>query len=302
MPYIIRLLLALLLINSLAALADAQATSAPAASQPAADAIKVGWVVSLSTFEHPGGHGVTRFDSVNALIKRFADPEIDLYAIIEPDTEGNEDVTKIVSDNFPADHVINGTDVNTLSTLNVIVCSRDWAVKDEVLDAIAKAVEGGVGLLRHLPLGATSGEQTDVGDKLQCVTDSEHFHEKAATECRVVSDHPLLSDVRKSLEDGKLTITSLNGAKGIVHGTPLIVLESDVSALAGLDAEGKPVEGKQATPPPDAKIFCPLFISEIGKGKVIACQWDGPPKALTKASENRFHIHCCQWLANRPIH
>jgi len=302
MRYIARLILALALILSLTASADDQPTSAPAASQPAADAIKVGWVVSLSTFEHTGGHGVTRFDSVTALIKRFADPEIALYAIIEPGTEANEDIVKVVSENFPADHVIDGTDVNTLATLNVIVCSRDWAVKDEVLEAIEKAVEGGVGLLRHLPLRATSAEQTEISDKLECVTNSEQFHERAATDCRVVSDHPLLHDIRGSLEDGKISITALNGPRGIVHGTPLIVLETDLSSLGGLDAQGKPVEGKQVTAPADSEIFCPLFISEIGKGKVIACQWDGPPKALTKASGNRFHIHCCQWLAGRPIH
>jgi hypothetical protein len=290
----------LLLGCSLGAWADDPAPTS-ATSQPGGDSIKVGWVVSLSTIEQPKGHGTTRFDSVTALVKRFADPEIDLYAIIEPGTESDEKIVKPVTENFPADHVIDGTDVKTLSTLQVIVCSRDWAVKDEVLEAIAKAIEGGVGLLRHLPLHAASAEQTAISDKLQCVSDSEQFHERGASECRVVCDHPLLGDFRAALEDGAMSITALNGPRGIVHGTPLIVLESDVSSLGGLDSGGKPVEGKQVTAPADAKIFCPLFVSEIGKGKVVACQWDGPPKALIKASENRFYIHCCQWLANRPI-
>jgi hypothetical protein len=206
-----------------------------------------------------------------------------------------------VGESFPTDHVISGTDVATLSTMNVIVCSRDWAVKDEVLEAIAKSVEGGVGLLRHLPLHATSGPQSEIAAKLECVTDSEYFHERAATECRIVCDHPLLKDVRGAVEDGKLTITALNGEKGIVHGTPLIAMEADVSSLGGLDSEGKVVEGKTVTAPGDTKIFCPLFVSEIGKGKVVACQWDSLPKAVVQASENRFYIHCCQWLAGKPI-
>jgi hypothetical protein len=296
-----RRLILLLFTLVLSFLPDVSAGAAATSQPAAADAIKVGWVVSQSTFQYPKGHGVTRFDSVTAAIKRFADPEIDLYAIIEPGTEANDDVVKIVTDNFPADHVIDGTSLESLKTLNVIVCSRDWAVNDEVLDAIAKAVEGGVGLLRHLPLQAASAEQTEIGDKLQCVSDSEHFTQRTATECRVVSDHPLLSDLRAEVEDGKFTMTMLNGQRGIVHGTPLIVLEEDVSAVGGLDAQGKPIEGKTATAPTDGKIFCPLFISEIGKGKVVACQWDGPPKALVKVSKNRFYIHCCQWLAGRTI-
>jgi len=299
MSILLRLILVLCFAHGLISWAD-DVSGAPA-SQPATETIKVGWVVSQTTFQYPTGHGLTRFDSVTAIIKRFADPEIDLYAIIEPGTESSEDVVKIVTDNFPADHVLDGSNVESLKTLNVIVASRDWAVNDQVLEAIAKAVEDGVGLLRHLPLRAASDEQTALSDKLQCVSDSEHFHERAATECRVVSDHPLLSGLREEVADGKFTMTMLNGQSGIVHGTPLIVLESDVASLGGLDAEGKPIEGKTATAPADTKIFCPLFISEIGKGKVVACQWDGPPKALAKASKNLFYIHCCQWLANRPL-
>ena len=297
MSTLFRVILALLLV-SVTAPADAAPASQPA---PAPDAIKVGWVVSLSTFQYPKGHGNTRFDSVNVIIKRFRDPQIDLYAIIEPGSESHEDVIKIVSDFFPADHVLDGTSAETLKTLSVIVASRDWAVNDQVLEAIATAVESGVGLLRHMPLRAASAEQTDISDKLQCITGPEDFAERAATECRVVADHPLLGDFPNTLEDRKLTMTLLSGSRGIVHGTPLIVLETDVSALDNLDPQGKPVEGKTVTAPTDAKIFCPLFISEIGKGKVVACQWDGPPKGLAAATKNRFYIHCCQWLANRPI-
>jgi hypothetical protein len=303
----IRLALAIVLACSIVVLADDPPATAPAATQaatqPAANAMKVGWVVSQSTFDQPIGHGLsTRFDSVTAIRQRFLDPEIDLYAIIEPGTEGNDELARLVSENFPADHVIDGTDVNTLSTLNVIVCSRDWAVKDEVLEGIAKAVEGGVGLLRHLPLRAASEEHTEISDKLQCLTDTEYFHERAPTECRVVSDHPLLHDLRKTLEGGKLPISALNGTKGILHGTPLIVVDGDVTSLGNVDTEGNPVAGKEVTAPGDAKIFAPLFVAQIGKGRVIACQWDSLPKPIIEATQGRFYIHCCQWLANRPIH
>jgi hypothetical protein len=44
-----------------------------------------------------------------------------------------------------------------------------------------------------------------------------------------------------------------------------------------------------------------MFVSQIGKGKVVACQWDSIPRPLFDATKGRFYIHCVQWLANRPI-
>src|SRR5688500_9830910 len=72
--------------------------SSTATTQRAQNAIKVGWVVSLSTFEHPTGHGRggDRFDSVTAIRQRFLDPEIELFALIEPGTEEVEDVINVV--------------------------------------------------------------------------------------------------------------------------------------------------------------------------------------------------------------
>ncbi len=288
-----------------------RASDKPAATQPVRP-IKVGWIVSKNTFQVPYGHGNDNFDSVTVIHKRFVDPEIELFAIIEPGTETDDDVIEVVTDNFPQDHVLDGTDAKSLAFLDVIVCSRDWAVNRDVLVAVRQAVEGGVGLLRQMPLWAAktdpnTGEivgdpHSDAANALERVSGSEYFNQRPLTDCRVVADHPLVYGLRNILPDGKITISALSGSKGIVHGTPLIVLDADLASLENVDQNGKPLDGKEVAAPQDAKIFCPLFISHIGKGRVVACQFESIPRAIVKASKGRFYINCCQWLAHRPIH
>jgi hypothetical protein len=294
-------LVALLSFCATARAQDAATEPAPATTQHSPNAMKVGWVVSQSTFEYPQGHGLgTRFDSVTAIHKRFVDRDIELYALIEPGTETNEDIATVVRDNFETDHVINGADPTELAKLDVIVCSRAWNVKDEMLDAITKAVEGGVGLLQHMPIG-TGDEPNEAAQKLDLITDPEPYFQRPLTDCRIVSEHPILSGLRGKLEDGKTQISALHGARGIVHGTPLIVLEDELNQLTNVDEQGKPKDDKGAKPPADQKLFCPLFVGELGKGRIVMCQWDSLPKAVVEHSNGRFYVHCIQWLAKREV-
>ena len=281
----------------------APSTAPAAAAQRAENPIKVGWVVSLSTFEHPTGHGPGgRADSVTAIRKRLIDPEVELFALIEPGTEENEDVINVVRSNFEADHVVSGADAAELAKLDVIVCSRAWAVKDEVLEAVAKAVEGGVGLFRHLPLrSAETQDGGEIVEKLLSIKEPEYYFERALVDCRVVADHPVLTGLRGNLEDGKTQISALHGMRGIVRGTPLIVLEDELSTLSNVDSDGKAKDEVGAKPPEDQKIFCPLYVAELGKGRILACQWDSMPKSIVEHTKGRFYVHCVQWLAKRPV-
>src|SRR5262245_66529475 len=96
-PLALLLIALALLVRQTRGQEQAAATEPSATTQHAPNAMKVGWVVSLSTFEHPSGHGMgTRFDSVTAVRKRFLDPEVELFALIEPGTESSEDVVNAV--------------------------------------------------------------------------------------------------------------------------------------------------------------------------------------------------------------
>ena len=62
------------------------------------------------------------------------------------------------------------------------------------------------------------------------------------------------------------------------------------------------------TLPPSAKserdglVFYPLYVSQLGKGRIVNCQWhNNPPPVLDPDNDGIFYLHCVQWLAHRPI-
>jgi hypothetical protein len=282
------------------------ARSTGATSQPSGNAIKVGWMVSEWTSqEHPyGTPGNT--ENVTAIRQRFMDPEIELFAIIEPDTQDSQWVQGIVKKYFKSGHVVNGGDAEALSKLDVIVLSRDWNMRKAVMEGILKAVGNGTGLLRHLAAGISQREDDELMARINCIDEPKFFWTRETIDCRVVSDHPLLAGIGTTLPEGKLSIANVNGAIGIVHGIPLIVAEEGATSAHGTEAEGLPsttgsTTNQSTSAPTDRRIFCPMFISQIGKGKVVACQWDSIPKPLVDATKGRFYIRCVQWLANRPV-
>lgn len=261
--------------------------------------IKVGWMASEWTMdEHPYGK-VGNTENVAAIRPRLDDAELEIVAIIEPGTENTGVMPQVLKKYFKGKY-ISGTDVDKLSKLDVIVCSRDWNMKPEVMQAILKAVNNGVGLFRHLGLGIRlNGDDDDDTARINCVDDPKFFWTRDPIDCRICSDHELLGGIDKSTPDKKLTISNVNGVIGIVHGTPLIVAEE------GAEAHGEIADGLPATQstsaPTDKRIFCPMFISQIGKGRVVACQWDSIPRPLIEATKGRFYIRCVEWLAHRPL-
>src|SRR5205085_8924268 len=104
--------------------------------------IKVGVVVTAHTSEQRyGAHGN------EAIAKQLKDPNIELYAIIDPGSEDEADVVAAMKQYFPEGRKIVGDDAKALAKLDVIVASRAWYMQPGVLDAIEEAVNGGVGFL-----------------------------------------------------------------------------------------------------------------------------------------------------------
>ncbi len=190
--------------------------------------------------------------------------------------------------------------------MDVIVCSRDWNMRPNVMAAILKAVGNGTGLLRHIATGLYKNDDDDADvARINCTDEPVPVWNHDPMECRIVNNHPLLAGIEKNLPDGKLMIASLNGCQGVVHGMPLIVASDVVDGIADgsgvANGTGNPSAEQVATMTTNGPVFCPMFISQIGKGRVVACQWDSIPKPLADATNGRFYIHCLQWLANRPI-
>src|SRR5205814_3731084 len=92
--------------------------------------------------------------------------------------------------------------------------------------------------------------------------------------CRIVAAHPILGDLRVGDE---ISAPMLFGAIGPIRGTPLIAAPGMRNADIGEAREWSAFVAKQlnrpATQPSSAKsfeqgaVFCPLYISQLGKGR-----------------------------------
>jgi RNA polymerase sigma factor (sigma-70 family) len=256
-------------------------------------AMKVGWLVSYS-LAHSIDYGNGYHDHVTAIRKRFLDPSIELYALVEPDSMDDDEQKQVIAQNFPPDHTLVVTDPDALRKLDVIVMSRDFAVREDVSAAIHQAVSEGTGLLIHV--GPQRVEQS-VQQALTTMTHTSYFWTRVPVPCTVVSNHPLLSGLKANLPDGQLNIANLNGCIGRLdeHGTPLIVAD-DLSR----NNVGTPEEVLHPTTQDAPKMY-PMYVSQLGKGLIVNCQWDSIPAPLVDLSNGRFYIHCCEYLAHRPL-
>ncbi len=269
--------------------------------------IKVGVIVS--TFTATGPHWPTgHYGYSHALIARqLKDPQIDLYAIVEPEMMNSEDATlrNILQQEFPAGHVIDGSSKQALQSLQVIVACRIWNLHNSVLPAVSQAVEDGVGLLDQSAMGVvTPGCYTPEASRLHAMTTPDYFWVPRDVECIVVGDHPLLANLKaKGIK--KVTVTHLNGALGRFHGTPLIAAPGVPNQFVGNSSANLPDKADASVPDPSMPpVFYPLYVAQLGKGRIVGCQWYGPQdvsRILNEAHGGRFYIHCVQWLAGKPL-
>ena len=224
---------------------------APQPNIAAGTTIKVGWMVSEWTAtEHPYGKPGT-FDSVTAIRGSFIDPQIELYAIIEPGTKDSDLIRTTLAQNFQPGRVIDGSDAGALSKLDVIVCSRDWNMRPAVMAAIVKAVENGTGLLRHVSTGIFGNEGDNEGlARINCMDDPTIFWTREPIDCVVVSDHELLAGLRKSLPEGRMKIANVNGCIGYLRGEPLIVAEAGMESATARSPKPSRRPRRRRWPPP----------------------------------------------------
>jgi hypothetical protein len=64
-----------------------------------------------------------------------------------------------------------------------------------------------------------------------------------------------------------------------------------------------PVDSGKLNDPSDPLVYFPLYLSHVGKGRMIGCGWhNAPPEELmTGGSAEAFYLRCVKWLAHRPL-
>ena len=270
--------------------------------------IKVGVLLSEMTAESWHGTGSEWDLSHQRTILSLRSPRLDLYVIFEP---GPQKIMAAQGRRFvPADHFLNGADPAALRKLDVIVAGHCWHMRNDVLDAMTKVVrDDGVGLLEQSGFGMYTPSFTPPVIALSGLSNdqqTQYFFRTDDTIATVVADHPLLKGLK--LGD-QMHVPAACGAFGAINGTPLIAAFNAADEPEPNRMEYLAKVLKRPTTAPvsadaleDGPVFCPLYVSQLGRGRIVSCQWhNNPPAALDPKQDGTFYLHCIEWLAGRPI-
>jgi len=262
-----------------------------------ADAPKVGVMFSHFTATAQLAKGLTAVNPHRRSHSYFA-PEIvtrelrqsgfNVYAVVEPGTENLGALPSILEDSALSDRIINGGDATALGQLDVIVFWLTYGMVQEVADGVSQAIRAGLGCVRHGSAGNRFEGKNVAMAALTGMDNGEYFWGGNHTEylCAVLEPHPILGD----LEVGDVVaVETLDGFTGIHWGRAL---------LSSPDGTGSD--------------FCPLYVHEVGAGRVVSCQWlelprvgpDAGPEEFISSRMNwrvEFLNRCLNWAARRPV-
>jgi hypothetical protein len=259
--------------------------------------------------DKPGG--VSRLQ----VVKHLPVGEFDIRAIVDQTVTDNDPLQEKQRATLMPGATIDVSDVPALKSLDVIIASREWYLDDAAASAIHEAVESGVGILNQCPIGLGSPGVSD-----QRILDLEGMVEENylyVPSSKVLipyivlqKDHPLLAGLAGTTVRNR----GLNGVIGTLRGTPLlaapnqtnqrgdrnsmsmdVLAQTVVPATTNSSAATNAVATSEPSEPPPA-VFFPLYVSQFGEGRIVACQWytPDPPAALAKVD---FYPRCARWLA-----
>src|SRR5207248_8869616 len=139
----------------------------------------------------------------------------------------------------------------------------------------------GTGVLIRDGLGCMEPSSGEEVSRINEFTESHFGYNPHPMECEILAAHPLLGKL--SGQTGKTIMITPNGTWGVpgAKTTPLIRVKN-MDDFRSFFASG----GGDWT-------FYPLYISELGKGKIVGCQWpawEAMPKDLASATDNSFNL------------
>jgi len=285
------LLIVLILIVAMAPVArGTEATTNPAtqaaatqaaATQPAeGHKLKVGVLVSYFTATGPSRINRPYGYEHAAIADALRDPAIQLFPLIERDSETDEELAKVIAEKFPQsdNQAFFADDIESLKSLDAIVMSRAPNLNAQVIDGVTQAVQSGVGLLVVGPVGVNDPGYTEpLANLLGMTEDAGYaFCSQPQDVELVAADDPLI----KGLGDAAAWAAQPNGVMGTLKegAKPLIKLSSNDALLP------------RNHPNTD---FCLLYMTTVGKGPVIVCNWSGVmPEPAKNAAEPGFYVRC----------
>jgi hypothetical protein len=262
----------------------------PAARPPTGPPIKVGVYLSQFTVTGPSWLGDRHYSytsQVRFIPRDLSHAELDLYPLIEAGSESDPELAALLKQNFAGRKPLNIADPAALRQVDVIVASVVYNVPDDALAAMEQVVREGKGFISRQGFAATSPGFTPSVLALHGLADASYWRSRANIECEVVNEHPILGSLKK----GSSLPVMANGT----HGT----LADQATSLALIQVKSDVPEAQSLEQP-----FYPLFVGQLGKGRVVNCAFAGyrdTPAALDAACGGKFFVRACQWAAGREV-
>lgn len=263
----------------------------PAMGQAKPHPVRVGVTVSQYGATGPSWRGPPYgFGHTEQMITQLEDSDFDLVPVIEPGSAEKPETAAVLKKYFDPGTAILATDVAALAKLDVLVIVNYSNVRQEVLDAFVEATsQRGVSILLVSRLGTvTPGYHEDVAH-LHGLEKAVYGWNEVEVSCKVVQAHPLIP----KLATGDTLQLVPNGGYGVLpEGATALIEVIDMQDV--VNPSGRLKEEVK---------FCPLYVSQFGKAKVVGVQWSqhlNTPRALMPPKGN-IYVRCVNYLAGRPL-
>lgn len=254
--------------------------------------IKVGVYLSHYTANGPNWTGKGwGYNSQVRILREMKTPGLELYALIEPGSEKQPDLLAKLNTHFKTRPKLDVTDPSALRQLDVIVANAVNNVPDAALTALETVVGEGKGLFIRCVLGDFEPGFTPQVCRLHGLSDGAYAWNREPVEAEVVASHPILGTL--SGRTGSTLRVRANGGFGAFapNALPLIRLR-----------DGQPVQ--PSTDTPQEWPFYPLYVSTLGKGRIVVCSIAGhadTPHELQAATDGQFVVRAITWAARKDL-
>jgi hypothetical protein len=263
---------------------------------PSPAKIRVGIIISQFTAQGPH-YTQLPYGYKDGYLQLFralrTESNLEIVPIIEPTANEDPDLIATLQSEFRGKPPIDASDSQQLMTLDVIAAPRVWNETPQVLNAIRAAVRAGKGLLVVAGIGMeTPGIGTSPVDQLNGLKEGIWEYCSEGADCQIANPHSLLGN----LKAGDSVSLPANGECGILADGATGLLE-----VINLDDVHEIGPMREI---PSTYHFYPVILSRLGQGKIVNCQftsWEPVRDDLQKPTNERFMVHCIEWLANRPL-
>ncbi|NUM53257.1 MAG: hypothetical protein HUU46_06410 [Candidatus Hydrogenedentes bacterium] len=199
----------------------------------------------------------------------------DLYAVVDPGTTTEGYMPSVIEWLGVEDRIVDDTDSGALSQLDVIVSGHSPMLQDAVIEAILAAVKEGTGFVNTSVFGNRVPGNTAALAELTGIDNPSYSFEFRYLTCSVLEEHPILAGLMRG---DVFTIKWRNGCQGSVRGTRLL----------------GPPDGASPS-------FCPLYVHEVGNGRVVNVQWQQITVTNGTIQPFEFYGRSVNYAAGLPV-